>query len=171
MPANTALHTLWLASADAAASHIVWGITCAPWGTEAAMSTREPTPFATLLLRYRAAAHLTQEQLGARAGLSSDTIAALERGKRRTPRAATVERLAEALGLEAPERPHLAAAVQASAGAPRGRPASAEADGVREGRALRDTHRPPWWLTMAPTPLVGPAHQLGTVLLTPGAGV
>src|SRR5258706_11263063 len=122
MPANTALHTLWLASADAAASHIVWGITCAPWGTEAAMSTREPTPFATLLLRYRAAAHLTQEQLGARAGLSSDTIAALERGKRRTPRAATVEQLAEALGLEAPERAHLAAAVQASAGAPRGHP-------------------------------------------------
>ena len=69
------------------------------------------------MLRYRATAHLTQEQLGARAGLSSDTIAALERGKRRTPRAATVERLAEALGLEAPERAHLAAAVQASAGA------------------------------------------------------
>ena len=42
------------------------------------MSTREPTPFATLLLRYRAAAHLTQEQLAARAGLSSDAIAALE---------------------------------------------------------------------------------------------
>ncbi len=130
------------------------------------MSTREPTPFATLLLRYRAAAHLTQEQLGARAGLSSDTIAALERGKRRTPRAATVERLAEALGLEAPERAHLAAAVQASAGAPRGRPASAGADGVRDGGALRDTHRRPWWLTMEPTPLVGRAHELDTIVRT-----
>jgi predicted ATPase/DNA-binding CsgD family transcriptional regulator/transcriptional regulator with XRE-family HTH domain len=130
------------------------------------MSTREPTPFATLLLRYRAAAHLTQEQLGARAGLSSDTIAALERGKRRTPRAATVEQLAEALGLEAPERAHLAAAAQASAGAPRGRPASAGADGVRDGGALRDTHRRPWWLTMEPTPLVGRAHELDTIVRT-----
>jgi transcriptional regulator with XRE-family HTH domain len=130
------------------------------------MSTREPTPFATLLLRYRAAARLTQEQLGARAGLSSDTIAALERGKRRTPRAATVERLAEALGLEAPERAHLAAAVQASAGAPRGRPASAGAGGVRDGGALRDTHRRPWWLTMEPTPLVGRARELDTIVRT-----
>src|SRR5258707_714766 len=69
MPANTALHTLWLASADAAAAHIVWGIICVPRGTEAAVSTREPTPFATFLLRYRAAAHLTQEQLVARAGV------------------------------------------------------------------------------------------------------
>src|SRR5260370_23757017 len=137
MPANTALHTLWLASADAAAAHIVWGIICAPWGTEVAVSTREPTPFATFLLRYRAAAHLTQEQLGARAGLSSDTIAALERGKRRTPRAATVERLAEALRLEAPERSHLAAAVQASPGAPRGGPPSAGAEGGRDGGCLR----------------------------------
>src|SRR5258707_14955442 len=124
MPANTALHTLWLASADAAAAHIVWGIICVPRGTEAAVSTREPTPFATLLLRYRAAAQLTQEQLGARAGLSSDTIAALERGKRRTPRAATVERLAEALGREPPGRAHLAAAGPAGAGAARGAPAS-----------------------------------------------
>src|SRR5260370_451891 len=165
MPANTAL-TLWLASADAAASHSVWGITCAPWGTEAALSTREPTPFATLLLRYRAAAHLTQEQLGARAGISSDTIAALERGKRRTPHAATVVLLADALGLEAQERAHLAAAVQASAGAPRGRPASAGADGVRDGGALRDTHRRPWWLTMEPTPLVGRAHELDTIVRT-----
>ena len=120
------------------------------------MSTRDPTPFATLLLRYRAAAHLTQEQLGARAGLSSDAIAALERGKRRTPRTATVERLAEALGLEAPERAHLAAAVQASAGA----------HGVRDGGALRDTHRRPWWLTMEPTPLVGRAHELDTIVRT-----
>ncbi|HEX9118541.1 MAG TPA: helix-turn-helix domain-containing protein, partial [Anaerolineae bacterium] len=130
------------------------------------MSTREPTPFAILLLRYRAAAHLTQEQLGTRAGLSSDTIAALECGKRRMPRATTVERLAEALGLEASERAHLAAAVQASAGVPRGRPASVGPDGVKDGGALRDTHRRPWWLTMEPTPLVGRAHELDTIVRT-----
>jgi predicted ATPase/DNA-binding CsgD family transcriptional regulator/transcriptional regulator with XRE-family HTH domain len=130
------------------------------------MSTREPTPFATLLLRYRAAAHLTQEQLGARADLSSDTIAALERGKRRIPRAATVERLADALGLEAPERADLAAAVQASAGAQRGRHASAGPDGVMDGGALHDTHRRPWWLTMEPTPLVGRARELDTIVRT-----
>jgi predicted ATPase/DNA-binding CsgD family transcriptional regulator/transcriptional regulator with XRE-family HTH domain len=130
------------------------------------MSTREPTPFATLLLHYRAAAHLTQEQLGARAGLSSDTIAALERGKRRMPRAATVQRLAEALRLEAPERAHLAAAAHASAATPRGRPTAAGADGVRDSGAPHDAHRRPWWLATEPTPLVGRSLELDTIVRT-----
>jgi predicted ATPase/transcriptional regulator with XRE-family HTH domain len=126
------------------------------------MSTREPTPFATLLLRLRAAAHLTQEQLAARAGLSPDTIAALERGKRRTPRSATVELLAQALELEAQERAHFAAAAQASEVAPRVRSASARAE-VDSGR---DVHRHTLWLAMEPTPLVGRALELDTIVRT-----
>jgi predicted ATPase/DNA-binding CsgD family transcriptional regulator len=126
------------------------------------MSTREPTPFATLLLHYRAAAHLTQEQLADRAGLSPDTISALERGKRRIPRSATVELLAGALELEAQERAHFTAAAQASEVATPVRSASAGA----EGRSVRDTHRHPWWLAMQPTPLVGRAHELDTIIQT-----
>jgi predicted ATPase/DNA-binding CsgD family transcriptional regulator/transcriptional regulator with XRE-family HTH domain len=126
------------------------------------MSTREPTPFASLLLRYRAAAHLTQEQLAARAGLSPDTIAALERGKRRMPRSATVELLSQALELEAQERAHLAAAAQASEVRPRVRSAAVGAD----GSSVRDAHRRPWWLAMEPTPLVGRAHELDTIIQT-----
>jgi hypothetical protein len=48
----------------------------------------KPASFGELLRRYRAATHLTQEELAARASLSPDAIAALERGKRRTPRGA-----------------------------------------------------------------------------------
>jgi predicted ATPase/DNA-binding XRE family transcriptional regulator len=74
------------------------------------MTNADPGPFGALLLRLRAAAGLTQEQLAARAGLSPKAIAALERGKRRSPRAATVELLANALGLEAPARAQFIAA-------------------------------------------------------------
>jgi predicted ATPase len=47
---------------------------------------------------------LTQGQLAARAGLSLEAISALERGKRRQPRAASLRLLADALQLSGPER-------------------------------------------------------------------
>src|SRR5262245_38779350 len=78
------------------------------------MSTRESTSFGVLLLRHRAAAHLTQEQLAAQAGLSVDAVAALERGKRRTPRGATVALLAAALGLDDATRAEFLAAARSS---------------------------------------------------------
>ncbi len=59
----------------------------------------EPTQFGTLLRRYRIAAGLTQEALGARAQVSARTIADLERGISRIPRHETLALLLEALSL------------------------------------------------------------------------
>ena len=70
----------------------------------------ESETFGALLRRYRLAASLSQEALGARAGLSATAIAALERGRRKTPRPSTVLMLAEGLGLAATERSALISA-------------------------------------------------------------
>ncbi|HEY1388897.1 MAG TPA: helix-turn-helix transcriptional regulator, partial [Ktedonobacterales bacterium] len=63
------------------------------------MSTRDPAAFGALLRRYRVVAQLTQKQLAERAGVSSGTVAALERGTRRLPTLATVNQLGDALAL------------------------------------------------------------------------
>jgi transcriptional regulator with XRE-family HTH domain len=63
-----------------------------------------PLGFAALLRRHRSTAGLSQEELARRAGLSADTIAALERGRRRAPRPLTVRLLADALGLQGETR-------------------------------------------------------------------
>jgi predicted ATPase/DNA-binding XRE family transcriptional regulator len=73
-------------------------------------------PFGALLLRYRTAAGLTQMQLAERAGLSHEAVAALERGRRRIPRASTVHLLAHALGLDADTRVRLLMAARGMEG-------------------------------------------------------
>jgi predicted ATPase/DNA-binding XRE family transcriptional regulator len=78
------------------------------------MGQRDATPFGVVLRRFRTAARLTQEELAARASLSPDAIAALERGKRRTPRRATVELLATALALDDAAHAEFLAAGRAS---------------------------------------------------------
>ena len=60
--------------------------------------------FGALLRRARIAAGMSQEALAETAGLSSDAVAALERGRRRRPRLATVSALADALELSPAER-------------------------------------------------------------------
>ena len=75
---------------------------------------QNPTPFGALLLRLRAAAGLTQQELASRAGLSTAAISALESGKRRTPRFATVELLAGALALDTQNRQELVAAARST---------------------------------------------------------
>ena len=70
--------------------------------------------FATLLRQYRVAAHLSQEKLAERAGLSVAAISALERGVRKTPHMATVRLLAKALRLNAAERALFGAAARMS---------------------------------------------------------
>ncbi|MEV6268475.1 tetratricopeptide repeat protein [Kribbella sp. NPDC051936] len=55
--------------------------------------------FGGLLRRHRREAGLSQEKLAELAGLSVDAIAALERGRRRAPRAHTLRLLADALRL------------------------------------------------------------------------
>jgi predicted ATPase/DNA-binding XRE family transcriptional regulator len=82
-------------------------------------ATAAPSPhatsFADLLRRYRLVAGLSQEALAERAGLSAKAIGALERGERTTPRADTLNRLAEALELSRSERAELALAARAGA--------------------------------------------------------
>lgn len=60
--------------------------------------------FGELLRRFRVSAGLSQQALGERSGLSVDAIAALERGRRRRPRAFTQRVLADALQLDEPQR-------------------------------------------------------------------
>jgi predicted ATPase/transcriptional regulator with XRE-family HTH domain len=63
-----------------------------------------PESFGEMLRRLRIEASLSQEALAHRARLSPDTIAALETGRRRSPRLRTVAEIAEALGLDEASR-------------------------------------------------------------------
>jgi predicted ATPase/DNA-binding XRE family transcriptional regulator len=74
--------------------------------------------FGELLRQRRLVAGLSQEALASRARLSVDAIAALERGRRSRPRAATLTLLADALGLSDAERADLIAALEAPATEP-----------------------------------------------------
>jgi transcriptional regulator with XRE-family HTH domain len=64
----------------------------------------ERQPCGAVLRGYRAAAGLSQEELAERPGLSRRTISDLERGATGAPYRSTVALLAEALGLDAPQR-------------------------------------------------------------------
>jgi predicted ATPase/DNA-binding XRE family transcriptional regulator len=74
------------------------------------MVAGEQAAFGALLRQQRRSAGLTQEALAERAGLSADAVAALERGRRTTPRLSTVTLLAEALALGDAARTALVAA-------------------------------------------------------------
>jgi len=64
----------------------------------------EDLAFGAMLRRYRLAASLSQAVLAERANLSTNAIAALERGRRGVPRPSSVLFLADALGLGPAER-------------------------------------------------------------------
>jgi transcriptional regulator with XRE-family HTH domain/tetratricopeptide (TPR) repeat protein len=92
------------------------------------MAMPQRLTFGELLKRYRAAAHLTQDELAERARLSAKAISALERGERQAPRRETVALLAQALGLSESEREQFSAAarqhpVALANGMPAARPA------------------------------------------------
>jgi predicted ATPase/DNA-binding CsgD family transcriptional regulator/transcriptional regulator with XRE-family HTH domain len=76
------------------------------------MATHDLPLFGELLRRYRLAAGLTQEALARQAGLSARGIADLERGARRSPYPDTIQRLAEALLLDATQRASLGTAAR-----------------------------------------------------------
>ena len=73
-----------------------------------AMRGDEATPsssaFGTLLRQHRLAVGLSQEELAARAQMSTQGIGALERGDRRNPQRGTLALLVRALGLNAEQR-------------------------------------------------------------------
>ena len=64
-----------------------------------AASMGQPASFGEHLRRYREAAGLSQEELAERAGVTPNSISALERGQRQRPYPHTVRALADALGL------------------------------------------------------------------------
>jgi ABC-type transport system substrate-binding protein/class 3 adenylate cyclase/DNA-binding XRE family transcriptional regulator len=119
-----------------------------------AMTALSSLTFADLLRYHRAASGLTQEELAARAGLSSDAISTLERGARRWPRKDTVALLAAALALPDEERAAFAAAarrssaaalaatppVEATAGLDGHAPEAADLDGHMPGSAATLPH-------------------------------
>jgi len=102
--------------------------------------------FADLLAAHRRAAGLTQEELAARAGVSSDAVSLLERGQRAAPRASTVDLLAKALDLIPAEREAFAAAAK------------------RRGGRARTAPRLPPDLRPPSTPFVGRAGALASAL-------
>jgi predicted ATPase/transcriptional regulator with XRE-family HTH domain len=77
---------------------------------------------ADVLRLFRSSAHLSQEALAERSGLSTRTVSDIETGSARTPRLVTVMLLAEALGLSPEDRTRLQEAgrkpAARSAGAP-----------------------------------------------------
>ena len=87
--------------------------------------------FGDLLRQFRVAASLTQEALAERCAMSAATIAAIERGRRSSPRLSTVSRLADGLGLDPSERARLATAAQAA---------------LRGGRARDEDAAGPEWV-------------------------
>src|SRR5579862_7031521 len=76
------------------------------------MTPADAPPFSLLLRQWRRAASLTQEELAERAGMSVETISALERGISRMPYRATITSLADALGLDREGRARLLAAAR-----------------------------------------------------------
>jgi non-specific serine/threonine protein kinase len=117
--------------------------------------TSEPSLFGSLLRRYRLAAGLSQEQLAARAGISTDAVATLEQGKRRFPHASTVNLLTTALALSEAERAELLAAAQ---------PVPVHAVTARGSVDTQETALSLWHITAQPTPLVDRTDELATVL-------
>jgi transcriptional regulator with XRE-family HTH domain/tetratricopeptide (TPR) repeat protein len=83
--------------------------------------------FGVRLREHRIARALTQERLAERAGISANAVAALEAGRRRTPRLTTVERIVDALDLDDDDRAELIAAATSDADrrADEGRPIGA----------------------------------------------
>lgn len=85
-------------------------------GSTGTGTTAQPTTFGALVRQYRQAAALSQAALAERAGLSTDAISVIERGKRGVPRPDTVARLAQALDVCPEERSTLIAAAAPAVG-------------------------------------------------------
>ena len=75
-------------------------------------ATPSSSAFGTLLRQHRLAVGLSQEELAARAQMSTQGIGALERGDRRTPQRGTLSLLVRALGLDAEQRRAFEAAAE-----------------------------------------------------------
>ncbi|XVV16810.1 helix-turn-helix domain-containing protein [Actinoplanes sp. CA-131856] len=92
----------------------------------------DDVPFGAMLRRLRIAADLTLEQLAEASGVSDRGISDMERGVSRSPRARTIEAIADGLGLGRDERDRLLAAARA------GRAGSAPVAGLPLPRRVSD---------------------------------
>ena len=92
------------------------------------MGGEDSRAFGSTLRRLRLAAGLTQQALAEKAGISVDAVAALESGRRHSPRAYTFRRLTDALHARDAER-----ALLAQAAIPAPRPSVADAARYRLG--------------------------------------
>src|SRR5690348_7989761 len=94
-----------------------------------------PPNLGQLVRELRRAAGLTQEELAARAGLSTRAISDLERGVNHTPRPTTVQLLVAALGLSDREREHVDAVARAQVETASSDPTSASPSAPERVRA------------------------------------
>ena len=123
------------------------------------------------LRRHRVAAALTQERLAEKAGISPAGVAALESGRRRSPRLSTVSLLADALGLDTTQRASLAAAAARDASGSTGAPdrtTAPDALAPAGAGAAPGAQPSPTRTHLAPvggwqTPFVGRATQLAAL--------
>jgi predicted ATPase/transcriptional regulator with XRE-family HTH domain len=120
-------------------------------------------PFGALLRWYRLRAGLSQEALAARARLSARGIIALERGQRTSPRSATLDLLAAALGLGPEERATFVAAARPVRAA--GPAVTGAGGGASEAPALTLCPLPD-----PPTALIGREHEVAAALRLMRAG-
>lgn len=120
--------------------------------------------FGPLLRTCRLAAGLTLQELAQRTGLSRRAISALELGYRQAPHMRTVERLANALGLDPEMR---AGFIAAGRGAlillPRPQPSIVPLGAALPAVAPDTPERPPHNLPLAPTPLLGRERDVATL--------
>ncbi|MCA1667882.1 MAG: helix-turn-helix domain-containing protein [Thermomicrobia bacterium] len=85
-----------------------------------AAQTRSITPpFGDLMRQFRIATGLTQEELAAKATVSTRAVSDLERGERRRPQRETLRLLADALDLTGDERQRFEAAARTQKATPR----------------------------------------------------
>ena len=106
--------------------------------------------FGSLLREYRIAVGFSQEFLAGEAGISVESVGALERGARRAPYRETIEVLAQALSLDPTKREHLReAASHARARSTRKTP---------DGPTVPDRHLP-----LQPTSFVGRRHDIDAI--------
>jgi predicted ATPase/DNA-binding XRE family transcriptional regulator len=118
--------------------------------------------FGALLRRYREAVGWSQEELAECAGLSAKAISALERGERRRPYPATVQRLVAALDLTDADRTALLESLRSHESA------ATEADADEDERISAVALRPAP-LPSPLTPLIGREDELAAVTALLGA--
>ncbi|WP_084964882.1 ATP-binding protein [Thermoactinospora rubra] len=125
----------------------------------------EGATLGTLLRAWRERALLTQEQLARKTGLNVRTIRRLESDALRRPRSASVQLLAEALGLEGAER----AAMVAAAGGASTTPATGDRAAPRQDPGVPGWPPTPRQLPADVVAFVGRARELSLIERVHGA--